>query len=205
MTSLSGHMRHLYLSNHKMVRPLLGFSSIRLLNILHVDFPFVLSIGDGKAGQSMQPVTLYLTITVSPNLASPILRSNPPKIPTEGYDSPAEETTKASMTPDSGGPIRSTVTEPLLPRSRHLPVKTTTTPHGQAEMSFTEDPLITLRRADEAMKLIGRLNTWERAVRRIKWVMDTLGPIAEVRVMSFNYPSLSRLSLSAIPVCKDGM
>ena len=152
----------------------------------------------------MQPVTLYLTITVSANMASPILSNNPPKIPIERYDSPAEEATKASMTPDSGGPVQSTAPEPLLSPPCHLPVETST-PHGQAEVSPNEVPLITLRRADEAMRLIDRLNTWESAVGRIKWVMDTLGPIAEVRVMSFNYPSLSRLSLSAIPVCKDGM
>jgi hypothetical protein len=32
---------------------------------------------------------------------------------------------------------------------------------------------------------IDESDTWERAVGRIKWVMDTLGPIAEVRVMPF--------------------
>ena len=65
-------------------------------------------------------------------------------------------------------------------------------------MSPTDDPLITLRRADEAMKLIDRSNTWESAVGRIKWVMDTLGPIAEVRVisfcLSFTEPTFSQLS-----------
>ena len=30
-----------------------------------------------------------------------------------------------------------------------------------------------------------RSDTCERAIRRIKWVMDTLSPIAEVRVISF--------------------
>ncbi len=90
------------------------------------------------------------------------------------------------MTPASGGLIQSTALEPLLPPPRHLPVETgTTMSHGQAEMSHTDDPLITLRRADEAVKLIDPLNTWERAVGRIKWVMDTLSPITEVRVRSF--------------------
>ncbi len=93
------------------------------------------------------------------------------------------------MVPDSGGPIQSAAPEPLLPPLDHLPIETSTPmPHGRAEMSPIEDPLVALRRVDEAMRPIDRIdrsNTWERAVGRIKWVMDTLGPIAEVRVMSF--------------------
>jgi len=41
-------------------------------------------------------------------------------------------------------------------------------PHGQAETSLTEDPLITLHGTDEVMELIGRFNTWKSAVGRIK-------------------------------------
>ena len=93
------------------------------------------------------------------------------------------------MVTDSGGPTQSTAPEPLLPPPEHLPIQTDTPmPHGRAEMSPAEDPLVTLHRADEAMRWIDpidRSNTWARAVGRIKWVMDTLSPIAEVRVMSF--------------------
>jgi hypothetical protein len=54
----------------------------------------------------------------------------------------------------------------------------------------TENPRhgFALDRANEAMKRIvpiDQSNTWERAVGRIKWVMDTLGPIAGVRAMPF--------------------
>ena len=52
----------------------------------------------------------------------------------------------------------------------------------------TKNPRFSLHRVDEAMKQIvpiDRPNTWERAVERIKWVMDALGPIAEVRVIPF--------------------
>ncbi len=182
--SLSGRTRYRYPSNHKMVRPLLEFPFIRLLNILHVDVAFVLSDGDGKAGQSMQPITLYLTIIVSANMASPILSNHPPKILIEGDDSP--EATMPSVSPDSGCPIQSTASEPLLPLPDNFFVEIgVPTSRSQAEMSLTEDPLIALRCADEAMKPMDRSNTWEMAVGRIKWVMDTLSPIAEVRVMSF--------------------
>jgi hypothetical protein len=63
-------------------------------------------------------------------------------------------------------------------------------PQSREEMSptSTKNPRFALDRADESMKRIvpiDRSNTWERAVGRIKWVMDTLSPIAEVRVMPF--------------------
>jgi hypothetical protein len=48
-------------------------------------------------------------------------------------------------------------------------------------MSLTEDPVLAFHRAGEAMKAIDRSNTWENAVERINWLMETLGPIAEVR------------------------
>ena len=155
------------------------------LNIPGVEVPFVLSNGDGNAGQSTHPVTLYLTITVSLNMPPPIVLNNPPEIPTKGDDSPLEESTKPSIVLDSGGPVQSTTPEPLLPSSDPLPVETSTpTPEGQEKMSLTEKVLIALRRADEAKKPIDRKNTWKGAISRIKWVMDTVSPIAEVRIMS---------------------
>ncbi len=129
----------------------------------------------------MQPVTLHLTITVSSNIASP----NPSEIPTKGDDSAAEKSIKSSIVPDSGEPIQSTATEPLLPSSDLLPVETgTPMPDGETETSPTEKALIAVRRADEAKKPIDRANTWKGAVSRIKWVMDTVSPIAEVRAIS---------------------
>ncbi len=55
---------------------------------------------------------------------------------------------------------------------------------GQAVMSPTEKALTALRRADEVKKPIDRKNTWKGVVGRIKWVMDTVSPIAEVRAIS---------------------
>ncbi len=116
----------------------------------------------------------------------PPIIPNPPEIPTKGGDdTPAEDAIKPSMAPDSGGPIRSTAPERLLPSPDSLSVETDTPmPDGQAEMSPTEKVLIALRRADEAKKPIDRKNTWKGAVERIKWVMDTVSPIAEVRAIS---------------------
>ncbi len=120
-------------------------------------------------------------------MPSPIFPNNPPEMSTKGDDSdtPAEETTKPSMAPDSRGPIQSSAPEPLLPSPDPLSVEAgTLMAHGQAETSPTEKALIALRRADEAKKPIDRANTWKGAISRIKWVMDIVSPIAEVRAIS---------------------
>ena len=44
---------------------------------------------------------------------------------------------------------------------------------------------LALHQAYQDMKRIDRSNTRQGAVGRIKWVMDTLSPIAEVRVVPF--------------------
>jgi len=67
------------------------------------DISFVLSHGNGQAGQSAQPVTLHLAITVS---------SDSPKIPAQRNDSPAGEVPKPTMVADSRGPDQSTTPEP---------------------------------------------------------------------------------------------
>ena len=115
----------------------------------------------------------------------PIIPNNPPEIPTKGDDTPAEEVIKPSMTPDFGRPIQSTAPELLLYSSDPLSTETgTSMPDGQAEMSHTEKALIALRRADEAKNPIDRKNPWKGAVSRIKWVMDTVSPVTEVRAIS---------------------
>jgi hypothetical protein len=61
-------------------------------------------------------------------------------------------------------------------------------PQGQEGMSHisAKNPRLARDQADEAMNRIipiDQSNTWESAVGKIKWVMDTLGPIAGVSVM----------------------
>ena len=136
--------------------------SFNQLNISRVDVPVILRNGTGDAEQSTHPVTLYLTITVSANTPPPIIPINNPEIPTKGDDTPAEEATKPSMAPDSGGPIQPIAAGRLLPSPYPLSVQTgASMPDGQAEMSPTEKALIALRRADEAKKPIDRANTLE--------------------------------------------
>jgi hypothetical protein len=70
---------------------------------------------------------------------------------------------------------------PLSRSSRNdaLPIKSGTpvrqVAEGQTEMSRTA-----LSRAEEAIDVIDTIKTWESAVSAIKWVMDTVTPIASV-------------------------
>jgi hypothetical protein len=154
--------------------------SFNQLNISRVDIPCVLQNDVGEAARPTQPVTLYITVSIT----APNLYNSPPSIPTEDDDSPAEEATIP-------GRIRLSAPEHLLPLSNRQPAETgNTIPQSREEMSSTstKNPRSALDWADKTMKRIvpiDRLNTWERAVGRIKWVMDTLSPIAEVRVMPF--------------------
>ena len=162
-----------------MVRFVEDFLSFNHLNILRADIPCVLENDIGEAARSRHPVTLYITVNITP----PNLYNSPRSIPTEDDDSAVEE---ASTTPER---IQCPAPEHLLPLSHHQPVETDNIiPRNREEISptTTEDPRFALDRADSSMKRIvpiDRSNTWERAVERIKWVMDTLSPIAEVRVI----------------------
>jgi hypothetical protein len=154
--------------------------SFNQLNISRADIPCVLEIDGGKAARSTQPVTLYITVNITlPNPCKSL-----PSIPTEDDGSPAEEATIP-------GRIQFPVPEHLLPLSHHQHVETGhTMPQSWEEMSptGTRNPRSALHWADKVMKRvvpIDQSNTWEKAVGRMKWVMDTLGPIAEVRVIPF--------------------
>ena len=63
-------------------------------------------------------------------------------------------------------------------------------PQSREEPSLTgtKDPRSAVRQANEDIKRIERSATCERAIKRVNWVMDALGPIAEVRVIPFYSP-----------------
>jgi len=122
----------------------------------------------------------YITVNITP----PNLYKSLPSILSEDDSSPAEEAT----TPEH---IQLIDTERPSPPSHHQRVETEDTiPQSREEVSptSTKNPCSVLDSADEALKWIvpiDRSNTWERAIGRIKWVIDTLGPIAEVRTIPF--------------------
>ncbi|KAH9024735.1 hypothetical protein EDB85DRAFT_2277501 [Lactarius pseudohatsudake] len=149
-----------------------------------IDTPFVLTNGDGQGGES---VTLYLTVIVSPSTTSdPILPTNAPIIrSTTIDDSPSREAEEPSVAQESTNPTRSTITtgpETLSPPTDRLPSSEMSTPIPPAADRRGMLPAVSaLHGAGEAMATIDLSNKWEGALGRIKWVMDTVSPVAEVR------------------------
>ena len=141
---------------------------------MRADIPCVLGSGIGGAARSTQSVTLYITVHITPPHNSPAVRDGPLA---EGAFIP--------------GRIQLPVPEHEMPLSHYQPVETgNTMPRSREDVSHTttKDPHLAVPLADESIKRIvptDGSNRWRKAVENIKWVMDTLGPIAEVRVIPF--------------------
>ena len=151
-----------------------------------VEFPFVLRNGDGQAGQSDQPVILYLTIAVSAKATShPILPYNPTNaIATEVDVSPMEQATKTTMGQDLTETtpfVVATAPEHLSPPTDHVPIETSIPILPVPDFRVAMSPAEKLHDADKAMTTINLLQTWEGVLGRVKWVMDAVSPVAEVR------------------------
>ncbi|KAH9055541.1 hypothetical protein EDB87DRAFT_1303998 [Lactarius vividus] len=143
-----------------------------------IDTPFVLVNGDGHAGPT---VTLYLTVIVSPNTTSdPIVPIDPPILQsTEINDSPSEVAEEPSAAQDSTATATGSATLSRPPD--RLPSETSSTPiPSAADRRGVSPTRSALYDAERVMTTINLSNTWEGALSRIKWVMDTLGPIAEL-------------------------
>ena len=146
------------------------------LNISRAVIPCVLENDLGNTARSTQSATLYIKV----NVTSPTLYGGPASIPTEGGGSPAEEAPILGRDQPSPGH--------LLPLSDHQSVEAGhNKPQSREQVSpaGNKDLRLALDQVDQAMKGIDRSSTWQGAVGRIKWVMDTLSPIAEVRVIPF--------------------
>jgi hypothetical protein len=146
------------------------------LNISRADIPCVFENDVGETARLMQ-VTLYVTVNITPSLYN-----SPPSIPTPDDGSPAEAPIP--------GRIQSPSPERPLPLSDHQPVEAgNNKPQSREEASpaSTENlPLsLALDQAHQAMERIDRANSWQGAVGGVKWVMDALSPIAEVRAIPF--------------------
>ena len=148
------------------------------LNVSRADIPCILENNVGETAQSMQPVTLYISI----NIAPPKLHNNPSSMQTEDKVSLREETIIPGHTqfPAPGH---------FSPLSHSQPVEAGNNKPQSCEVASpatTNNLPLDLRRAGVAMERIDRSNTCQGVVLRIKWVMDTLGPVAEVRVIPFD-------------------
>ena len=100
----------------------------------------------------------------------------------------AKKPTMAQNSIETTPSVVATAPEPLSPPTDLVPIETSTptppVPDVRAAVSPAENAL---NDADEAAKAIHLSSTWEGAVARIQWVMDTVSPVAEVRhgAMSF--------------------
>ncbi|KAH9000384.1 hypothetical protein EDB92DRAFT_497310 [Lactarius akahatsu] len=153
------------------------------------DFPFTLTNSDRKAGQPIEPVMLYLTVIVSPNTSSHLVLPISTPRSTEVVDFPTGEATRPSMTQVSTNTIRSAVATGSVtcsPPTSRLPNDINTPMPPVADRRAGASPAKNaLLDADEAMTTINVSSTLEGALERIKWVMDTVSLVAEVRAMSF--------------------
>jgi hypothetical protein len=126
--------------------------------MLPVELGVVFNTTDGRDGHPTEPTTLFLMITVS---------ANPGSFSNAIVDTPGETMQSVAIT--------------LSPLSRKddLPIESRdpmrSAPHSQIETSRTA-----LRRAEETISTINTINTWKGAVNVVKWVMDTISPIAAV-------------------------
>ena len=153
------------------------------LNISGVDVPVVLINIDRRARQSHQPVTLYLTVIVSPDTTS---------YPVLAVDATNVQTTEVSVSPPGEAAISVTQDSSNTTRSTGATDSETHTPLTDRFLSTAMPPVadqqagmppveISLNMAAEAIATINLSDTWEDALGRIKWVMDTVSPVAEVR------------------------
>ncbi|KAH9047040.1 hypothetical protein EDB84DRAFT_1673774, partial [Lactarius hengduanensis] len=170
---------------------LIGTHEMTLPVVSQINTSVTLGDGNEQAGRSTPPVTLDLTITVLADGTSP---SDPHIIPTEGDDAPAEDFPQPTMAPDSSGPDRPSAPGHLSHPPDHRPVESSTLmPQDQGETSVVEKHQIVS--VDQVEEVIDRSNTWEGAVGRIKWVMDTLSPVAELHPIA----QMAYKVLSVIP------
>ncbi|KAH9019046.1 hypothetical protein EDB84DRAFT_629161 [Lactarius hengduanensis] len=153
------------------------------------DFPFILTNDDGKVGQPIQLVMLYLTVIVSPNATN--LRF------TEVNDFPSGEATRPSMalvSTDTSRPTVTTGSETRPPPMARLPSDVSTPPPAADRGTGMSPAKNALRDADEAMT-IDLSNTLEGVLESIKWVMDAVSSVAELHP----YAKMAYGLLFAIP------
>ena len=75
----------------------------------------------------------------------------------------------------------------------------------EVSLTSTKNPRLALRWADKVMKRIvpvDRSNTWESALGRIKWVMDTLSQITEVHIVPFDFLGGANFQTQLFPLAK---
>jgi phage tail sheath protein FI len=138
-------------------------------------------------GHSTEATTLFLTITESANrnssLKAVINTPNPTTVDVDNAEQGAArlavQRNRETMQPMTAATL------PPLCRTGDLPSEGDTPPVQPVVGSQPETSRTALRRAEEATNNISTIKTWKHAVTNLKWVMDTVTPIAAVCPISF--------------------
>jgi hypothetical protein len=143
---------------------------------VHVELDVVFGSSDGHPTEA----ATVLTITVSANASFTLNATRTVDTPNPSADNPVTEggATRPIVQPNTEVTQFSAVSTSLLPLSRSDDLPT------ESEGSQTEKSRATLHRAEKAIDTIDTLKTWRRAVHVIKGVMDAVGPIASVCLIS---------------------
>jgi hypothetical protein len=170
--SLLEHLRYLFNSNTVCH---MKHCSFGWLSSSHADVAVVLDKGAGR------PATVYLTVSLAANPRSSTINR-----PAEGADVPSAPQHAVDLSLATAPTFK-----PLSASANNLPIESDAlappTTDCKADISPTEKAL---QDADNAVKTMDLYNTWDKALGRIRWVMDTIGPIAEVRTVFLAYHSL---------------
>jgi hypothetical protein len=181
----------------------LHYYSCIWLSILHIELEVVFNSTDARDGQPTEQTTLFLMISVSPNADS---SSNAvvetPNLATADPDRSVDQGGAPGLTvPFDNETMQSTAFATTISRKGELPTESDdpvrSAPDSQAETSRTA-----LRRAEES---ISTIKTWKRAVSVIKLVMDAVGPIAAVCLISFLHICQANFHFSAESLCKSSV
>ena len=93
----------------------------------------------------------------------------------------AQDTTETTLF------VTATTPAPLSSPTDHLPIETSTLILPVPDIQVMSSAENALHDADEATKTIDLTSTWESTVERIKWVIDTVNPVAGVRHSAMSY------------------
>ena len=169
-----------------------GASCIRSVTYLTFDllsFPHVDIAGDSG---SSQPAKLHLTLGLSADPSSLKITTDDTSIliTTKLYNRRAEGSAIPSIpqhTLDFSIPTAAPPSEPLSPLIHYISIESgATTPPTADGQGGVSPSKIVLHDSNDAMKTMKLDNAWENVIERIKWVMDAVSPIAEVRLSFYS-------------------
>jgi hypothetical protein len=156
------------------------------LSILHIEIDIVFGSDDGR---STEATALFLTITESANRNSSLNAAVNTPSPTtaDGVDDAEGGAARLAVQchNETFQSVAAATSIPSILRTGDLPSESDTPPVQPVVGSQPETSRAALRRAEEAINNINTINTWKSAVTNLKWVMDTVTPIAAVCPISF--------------------